>query len=411
MKLRRSLVIGWVVMSLSISAFTQITNVVVIMKENHSFDNYFGAFPGANGATTGKTSTGATVPLRPMPDQPAGCNHTWYNSKVDINNGAMNGFNKACINLNAYVQATPSLIPNYWSYAQTYALADNMFAQHKGSSFPTHAYILSESSNYAIGNPTHNISQNQYGWGCDAAAVGAVVSSINPANGALFSQRPCFTLATMADLLDAYNVTWRIYSPQPGSGGYPWNIGSYYSHLWSGPDRVKDVPVANFCADALSGNLPQVSWLTPPTAVSDHPNGSITAGENWTVQQVNCVMQGPQWAHTLIALTWDDWGGFYDHVPPPTADYFGYGIRVPLIVISTYAKPGYISHVLLSFDSFNKEIETLFGLPCLLTDCNAAVNDLSDLLTNSATTPTRVLSLRPIPKLAPVIVDGVKDDD
>lgn len=390
----------------------RIQHVVVIFKENHSFDNYFGRFPGANGATTGRTSTGDTVTLAPMSDNPTDCPHYWQSAKTDINGGLMNGFDKTCTSMQAYVQASPSLIPNYWAYAQTYALADNMFAQQKGPSFPTHAYLFSESSNNAVALP-HNIPNvQQYGWGCDAAAVGATVRSLDPITGQQYYQPPCFTLTTMGDALDAAGISWRIYSPQPGQSAYRWNFGSYYEDLWHGVDRVKDVPVANFCSDAVNGNLPQVAWLTPTAGYTEHPNASIINGEGWTVKQVNCVMNSPYWSSTLIILTWDDWGGFYDHVPPPAVDFFGYGIRVPLLAISPFAKPGYIGHQLYSFDSINKTIEKIFRMPCLLTDCKVAVNDLSDLLTTTPTAPTTILTPQPfVHQTQPPVIDGTKEKD
>lgn len=384
-----------------------IQHIVVIVKENHSFDNYFGQFPGANGATTGKTSTGATISLAPMTANPADCGHSWAAAKEDINGGLMNGFDKTCSSLQAYVQASPTLIPNYWAYARTYALADNMFAQDKGPSFPTHAYLFSESANNAVAIPTNVPNVRQDGWGCDAAAAGATVLSIHPDTGKQYLQPPCFTLTTMGEALDAAGVSWRIYSPQPGDYAYQWNFGSYYQNLWHGADRVKDVPVGNFCTDAASGNLPQVAWMTPPSAASEHPTASITNGESWTVQQVNCVMNSPYWSSTLILLTWDDWGGFYDHVPPPNVDFFGYGMRVPLLAISPFAKSGYIGHQLYSFDSINKTIENTFQLPCLLTDCNFTVNDLGDLLTSGAATAAKILTPQPfVVQTQPRVIDG-----
>ena len=394
----------------TVTSQAQIGHVVVIFKENHSFDNYFGQFPGANGATFGKTSTGTTVPLAAMSDNPFNCGHGWSDGKTDIHGGLMNGFDLTCSNLQAYIQASPSLIPNYWTYAATYALADNMFAQHKGPSFPTHAYLFSESSNYAVNNPRNDPNAVQYGWGCDAAAVGASVQSINPVTSQQYYQAPCFSLITMGDVLDAASISWRIYSPQPGQSGYDWNFGSYYSNLWYGVDRVKDVPVSNFCSDAANGNLPEVAWLTPPGALSEHPTSSITNGESWTVQQINCVMNSSYWPSTLILVTWDDWGGFYDHVPPPNTDFFGYGMRVPLLAISPFAKSGYIGHQLYSFDSINKTIEKLFHVPCLLTDCNTTVNDLTDLLTATPTAPTVILTPQPfVHQTQAPVIDGQQD--
>src|SRR5208283_533625 len=380
------------------------------IKENHSFDNYFGEFPGANGATTGNSKTQKGMPLTPMSDAPVNCTHTWASAHRDIDGGKMDGFYDEC-GANAYVQAEPSLIPNYWAYAKTYGLADNLFGQMAGPSFPSHMYVFSENSGNAVDIP--NVS-GVLGWGCDAAAQGAVVKSINPATGAVYYQAPCFTMTTMGDVIDAAGVTWRIYSPQPGHGGYVFNFGSYYNNLWSGSQRANDVSGKQFCSDLTQGQLPQVSWITPPIGGSDHPPFSITDGENWTVQQVNCIMNSPYWSSTLILVVWDDWGGFYDHVAPSDAGFFGYGIRVPLLVISPYAKPGYIGHKLYSFDSINKEIETVFHVPCLLTDCSASVNDLSDMLTSTPSAPALVLVPRPsVKRKGPLVLDGIvqKDDD
>jgi phospholipase C len=371
-----------------------VKNVVIIVKENHSFDNYFGLFPGANGASTGNTPTG-TVPLTLMGDRPKNCTHSWQNSQKDIAGGLMDGFYKQCgSTYNAYVQADESVIPNYWSYAQTYALNDNTFQQLGGPSFPNHAMIAGETSNDAV-DQTHGGDNTTYGQGCDAAARGATVGAINPTTGKSFTESPCFTNATIMSQLDAAGVSWRIYSPQPGVGGYGWNFGSYYQDLWYGTDRDNDVDTSQFCTDIAGGNMKQVSWLTPSISDSEHPNASITNGENWTVTQINCVMNSSYWANTLIVVAWDDWGGFYDHVVPPVANYFGYGMRVPLLVISPFAKPAYVGHVQYSFDSLNKEIETVFNVSCLLTDCSTTVNDLSDMLTDTASAPTLVLPLRP----------------
>lgn len=384
-----------VLITLSLQGAAQsIQNVVVIVKENHSFDNYFGLFPGANGASTGKTKTG-TVPLTIMSDKPKNCVHAWATSKTDIDGGLMDGFYEGCGNTyNAYVQADESVIPNYWSYAQAYALSDNTFQQIGGPSTPAHLMLSGETSNDAV-DQTHSPSTTEYGQGCDAAAQGATIGAINPNTGKSFTESPCFTNPTIMSLLDAAGVSWRIYSPQPGTGGYGWNFGSYYQNLWYGTDRSNDVDTSQFCTDIADGNMPRVSWLTPPTADSEHPDASITNGENWTVTQVNCVMNSPYWSGSLIVVTWDDWGGYYDHVVPPVVNYFGYGIRVPLLVISPFAKPAYIGNVQYSFDSINKEIETIFNLPCLLTDCSSSVNDLSNMLTDMPSVPALVLTPRP----------------
>jgi phospholipase C len=398
---------------LSLAAEAQIKNVVIIVKENHSFDNYFGLFPGANGASTGNSKTQTGIPLKAMRDNPVNCVHSWKNAHKDIDNGLMDGFYEECGNTyNAYVQAQPSLIPNYWAYAQTYGLADNFFSELAGPTFPNRMYVFAESSGNAIGQPLGVSNVIDYGLGCDAAAQGAYVNSINPDTDEEYTQPPCFDMQTMGDVLDTAAVTWRIYSPQPGKGAYQWNFGSYFSNLWHGADRVNDVPDTQFCTDAAAGQLPQVSWITPHGGDSEHPADSISNGESWTVEQINCVMNSSYWASSLILVTWDDWGGFYDHVPPPTESFFGYSMRVPLLVISPYAKPGHVGHVLYSFDSMNKEIEAIFDVPCLLTDCSSSVNDLSDMLTTTPAAPKLVLAPRPhIKQKSPHIIDGYVETD
>ena len=409
--IRVAVMIASVTMSLPVQA--QIKHIVVIMKENHSFDNYFGQFPGANGTTTGRTKTQSGFPLTPMSDTPMNCAHTWENARHDIDNGKMDGFYDLC-GSDAYVQAQPSLIPSYWAYAQTYALADNFFAQLTGPTFPNRMYGFSESSGDSVSTPVGVPDVTLYGHGCDAAALGAVVNSINPKTARRYYQPTCFNMPTMGDLLDAAGLTWRIYSPQPGKDGYQWNFGSYYQNLWYGTQRNNDVANSQFCSDAADGQLPNVSWITPPSKFSEHPNSSISNGERWTVEQVNCIMSNPYWSSSLILVTWDDWGGFYDHAAPPEVDFFGYGIRVPLIVISPYSKPGHIGHQLYSFDSLNKEIEAVFQLPCLLTDCSPSVNDLSDMLTTTPSASPLVRTPRPyVKEKDPVVIDGIaaKDDD
>lgn len=376
----------------------QIQHIVVIVAENHSFDSYFGQFPGANGATSGKTSTGQAVPLVEASDTPYNCGHGWTQAHQEINGGLMNGFDLVCPNLAAYVQYSPSQIPSYWQLAQTYGLADNMFAETAAPSFPTHAYIFAASSNNATSNISKNPNEQQYGWGCDAAAAGAVVSSIDPTTNHQYNQPPCFTLKTMGEILDEAGISWRDYSPQPGTNGYIWNFVSYFDQLWHGPDRQDSVANSQYQTDMANCQLPQVAWITPPNNVSEHPPNSVTNGMNWTAQQINAVMNSPcgYWQNAAIILTWDDWGGFYDHVPPPQQDFFGYGIRVPLLMISPYSKPGYISHTLYSFDSINAFIEHTFHTGCLISDCLSTTNDLSDMLDLSQT-PLSPIQLKTLP--------------
>jgi phospholipase C len=173
-------------------------------------------------------------------------------------------------------------------------------------------------------------------------------------------------------------VTWRYYAPSQGQPGYQWSAYDAISHIRNGPDwQTNVVPVTEFITDALAGKLPQVSWVTPPAVSSEHPGAGVCRGENWTVQQINAVMQGPLWQSTAIFVTWNDFGGFYDHVAPPKADIYGLGPRVPLLVISPYAIPRHISHNRYGFESVLKFIEANWRLQSL-TARDSLANNLMD---------------------------------
>jgi len=282
-----------------------------------------------------------------------------------MNNGQMNQFdlvsNAAGPNgqLLSMTQFLDSDIPNYWSYAQHFALGDRMFSALAGPSFPNHLYTVAAQSGGAINVP----SGAGGSWGCDADET-ATVDVMGP-SGAITEQFPCFDFPTLTDSLETAGVFWRYYAPSAGEKGYIWSSLDAIRHIrttsqWT--DRV--LPYEQFPADAQNGALPAVSWLIPDIDVSDHPQSKlgVCAGENWTVQQINAIMQGPSWPTTAIVLTWDDFGGFYDHVPPPQADQFGYGLRVPLIVISPYVKSGIVSHTVYELSSVLQLMETRFNL-------------------------------------------------
>src|SRR5262249_24710700 len=198
------------------------------------------------------------------------------------------------------------------------------------------------------------IGNAKWVWGGCDAAEGTVVPVMDT-SGNSTRVFPCFEFQTVADNLESAGVSWRYYAPVQGQIGYIWSALDAIGHIRHGPlwaSRV--VPYGQFLADAAAGTLPAVSWLGPDFAVSDHPSRpgirgspgifSVCEGENWTVQYINAIMQGPNWPTTAIVLTWDDFGGFYDHVVPPAVDYYGLGIRVPLLVISPYVKEGIVSH-------------------------------------------------------------------
>jgi phospholipase C len=359
----------------------RITQVVFIIKENRTFDNYFGTFPGANGATSGKLSTGQTIPLGHTPDRtPFDMAHSYQAVVLAIDGGRMdkfdliaNGGKPAYL---SYTQMQQSDIPNYFALAHYFTLSDNMFSSLTGPSFPNHLYTVAAESGGAINNPKGTAAFKNSRWGCDADDTTTV--DVMDKNGLITTQFPCFDFQTLADRLQNTGLTWKYYAPVQGQPGYVWSALDAIAHirntsLWTS----NVVPPAQFALDAAKGKLPNVSWVVVPFSQSEHPPASSCVGENETVEQLDAVMKGPQWDSTAVFLTWDDFGGFYDHVPPPKFDQFGLGIRVPLLIISPYAKPKHISHTLYEFSSLLKFVETRWGL-LALTERDEAANDMLD---------------------------------
>ncbi|MBZ5720789.1 MAG: hypothetical protein LAO03_10455 [Acidobacteriia bacterium] len=343
-----------------VQGFSQIRHIVFIVKENRSFDTYFGTFPGADGATTGITSTGQTVPLERTPDRtPYDIGHDWEDAVRAMNNGKMDRFDlvkKGNSNgyMLPYTQMTQAEIPNYFAYAQKFVLADRMFSSLSGPSFPNHLYTVASQAGGALNNP------KGLTWGCDADDD--VTVPVMDAQGNVTQQPPCFDLPTLVDRLQSAGFIWRYYAPHRGVYGYQWSTLDAIRHIRFSPLWKRNVVTdAKFAHDAQKGDLPTVSWLVTGSG-SEHPPFSTCEGENWTVKQINAIMQGPLWNSTAIFLTWDDFGGFYDHVTPPNLDQFGLGPRVPLLIISPYAKTGYISHTQYEFSSFLAFVEARLGL-------------------------------------------------
>ena len=382
---------------------SRIQHIVFIIKENRTFDHYFGTFPGADGVTSGPISTGDRVPLRHAQDRmPHDIGHEWNDAHTAMHGGRMDRFDlvASAITENEILSMTQFLdadIPSYWSYAEHFALGDHMFSSLAGASFPNHLYTIAAQAGGAITNA------DSPRWGCDADEAADV--EVMDAHGNKARRYPCFDFPTVADSLERAGISWRYYAPVEGQAGYIWSSLDAIRHirltpLWN--QRV--LPFGTFVADAQSGALPAVSWLVPDFADSEHPtvgrfagtsqSVSVCVGENWTVEQVNAIMQGPDWPTTAIVITWDDFGGFYDHVPPPAADQFGYGPRVPLIVISPYAKEGFVSHTVYEFASVLRLIETRFNLAPLTTR-DAIANSLLDLFDFSkAPAPPLIRPLR-----------------
>lgn len=380
--------------------FTAIQHFVFIVKENRSFDSYFGQFPGAWGATQGTISTGQVIPLAQLPDVMLDqLDHSEIGALTGMDGGKMDGFDLIEAGnkngeLMAYRQFTASDIPNYWTYAQNFVLADQMFSSLHGDSFPNHLYTVAATSGGVLDSPQALITPPPVkSWGCDSTPF--TLARTVDSQGNISAVFPCFDFPTLADSLDNATppISWTFYAPPQGTPGYAFSTLDAINHirntdLWT--EHV--VPDTQFATDALAGNLPAVSWLVT-YAGSEHPPRSTCYGENWSVEQINAVMQGPDWPSTVIFIVWDDFGGFYDHYPPPQVDGFGLGPRVPMLIISPYAIPGYISHTQYEFSSVLKTIEERFNLPPL-TERDQNANDTLDSL-NFSQQPNPTLILQP----------------
>ncbi len=355
---------------------TTIKHIVIIMQENRSFDNLFNGYPGADTVTSGM-SFGKSIPLQPIPfEQGTDVDHSHPGWWTDWDNGLMDGFahpNKVYPIPNLpYAYVPQSETVPYWTLAQRYTLGDRMFQSNTGPSFVAHQYMIAGQSASTDENPGPGP------WGCDAP-TNARVALIGPNGTDLPGIYPCLDYQTMADLLDAKGVTWKYYAPGITTNangiavygsGFIWSAFQAIRHIRFGPDWTNNVisPNAQVLTDIGNGQLAQVTWITPAGSYSDHAGGGLTAeGPDWVASITNAIGASPFWNSTVIFVTWDDWGGWYDHVNPPQVDSMGLGFRVPLLVISPYARAGYISHTTHEFSGFLKYTEETFGLQSLGT--------------------------------------------
>lgn len=391
-----------------------IRHIVFIVKENHSFDNIFGTYPGANGATSGLCGT-SLVPLTHSSLTPPNLPHEWSPARKAIDHGKMDQFCLIASNYGSYIQYYQSDIPNYWKYANTFALSDNTFSSLTGASFGNHLYLAAATSYEFVTNPVFlNIGPDNTSWGCDAPSDTAAGRIPNPSvSKTIIFQYPCMDITTLSDLLESKGLSWRYYAVPEGQTGYIWSIFDAVNHIRNGPEWSTNISAPqNFVTDVQAGKLARFTWLAPPWAVSEHPPTSICAGENWTVNQINAIMNSPFWSSTAIFVTWDDWGGYYDHVPPPSVDYFGLGVRVPMIIISPYARAHQVIHTQYEFASVLKFAEETFGLPSL-TQRDASANDMMDAFNFTQTPlPPLVLTTRVCPASTTVAAPaGIPDLD
>jgi phospholipase C len=370
----------------------KIRHVVVIMQENRSFDSYFGTYPGADGIPRGVCMPdplgGCLRPYHDPADRDVGAPHALKDARRDVDGGAMDGFVReavagraACTGPNDPVCSRPAAgtdvmgyhdareIPNYWAYARNFVLQDHMFEPIASWSLPAHLFAVS-------------------GWSAKCTVNGDPMSCVpapdRPAEppdfkGNLRHKTPDYAWTDLTYLLHEHGVSWRYYvtkgtepdcrddaviacdaiaqdSTTPGI----WNPLPWFDTVREDSQLANVTSLSNFFKAARRGTLPAVSWIAPSGKVSEHPPSLITAGQAYVTSLVNAIMRSRYWSSTAIFLVWDDWGGFYDHVVPPSIDSTAYGLRVPALVISPYARRGYIDHQVLSFDAYLKFIEDDF---------------------------------------------------
>jgi phospholipase C len=434
-----------------------IEHIIVIVQENHSFDNYFGTYPGANGIPAGtrlpKVPNGPLVlaPFLATTTTPHDLGHSWLDAAVSYDNGLMDGFywsayarsaayygqgivtpaadpnlvvivpktttttstkltnttsndteivspqgftddedelapdvgsqNEALATKLATTSSSPptqpswainaltyydgTIIPNYWDYARHYTLCDNFFSSLRASSQPNHLYIV-------------------------AAQSGGLATNYSPT---LYTSYYFFPAIT--DKLIQAGVTWKHYSdqaPQTETRGNP--LAGFVQIITNPVELANLVPTSQFYTDLKNQGLPQVCWLKPASPESEHPPNDITIGMRYVTHLVNAVMKSPYWNNCAIIITWDDYGGFYDHVPPVQTDKYGFGFRVPCLVISPYALPNTVVHTQYDFTSILKLIETKFHLSPLTERDNAANNMLDCFNFSQTPLPTDIIQKR-----------------
>ena len=393
-----------------LSGSAQITHVIVMIQENRTFDNLFHGFPGSNYATEGRTSNGTTVKLKPGPlEEYYDLGHTHENFVTEYDNGNGDGFNEVPTSPPSYADApyqyvTHSEVTPYFAIAKEFTLGDNMFPDQNGPSFPGHEYLIAGQSGGAYDDPS-----DEEPWGCDAPASTTVPIWVDGYTSEVY---PCFNYQTLGDELDAASIPWRYYTTPGTKQGVELLPDPYdaIEHIRFGNDWSQDTidQPLQVVSDIQSGNLATVSWVNSPALASDHPQLNDGHGPSWIGYVVNAVGQSQYYKTTVIFVTWDDWGGWYDHVIPGQYNFLGLGFRVPLLVVSAWAKHGYVSHVQHEFGSILKFTEELYGLPSL-GQRDQYSDDLSDCFDFSQTPP----KFKPIKLLtAPsVLIKKLKNDN
>ena len=352
----------------SVTGLNLIKHVIVITQENRSFDHYFGTFPGADGFPAGAcvpdpaTST-CVAPFHDTSDMVYGGPHAAASATADLNGGKMNGFiaqaeqAKSPEPLDVMSYKDQREIPNYWAYAQNFVLEDHLYEPNASWSLPSHLYsvsdwsaICSSTTDASTCKSTKSPAQNtQYPW----TDLTYLLHKNNVSWGYYVMN------GSEPDCVDASTITC-VPGSQDSTTPSIWNPLPSFETVVNDGQTANVQTVQNFYTEAQNGTLPAVSWIDPSGEVSEHPTSLISAGQSYVTSLINAVSSGPDWNSTAIFLNWDDWGGFYDHVNPPSVDANGFGLRVPGIIISPYAKAGIIDHQSASFDGINRFIEDAF---------------------------------------------------
>jgi phospholipase C len=367
--------------SSEVPARSPIHHVVIVIQENRSFNDFFATFPGADGTTIGKAARAPTcgiekdrtIKLREhdLVFHAAGPSHSYQDYVTSRDGGKMDGFDLvatanglSCRYL--YMYTDPSQIKPYWDMAKQYVLAEHMFTTQGGPSFTAHQDLIAGGTVFSPNEALINMP-SAYPWGCDAPA-GTKTSLITKGDVVRLGRGPfpCLGYRTLRDVLDAKNVSWEYYVPPM--------CCDIFGKLMSAFDAIKAVryspewktnistPQTNIFKDISKGKLPAVSWLVPDEPESDHPGTGSDTGPSWVSSVVNAIGESAEWKSTAIVILWDDWGGFYDNLNPKQFDYGGLGFRVPVIIVSPYAKRGYIAKTQYEFGSILKYIEDNWGL-------------------------------------------------
>lgn len=434
----------------------KIKHVIVIMQENRSFDSYFGTYPGADGIPMKNGQPTVCVPdpqtnqcVKPFHDTHdlnQGGPHGAANATADIDGGKMDGFvaqqvqgrKQVCVTaLNPQCTAigvtnqpdvmgyhTGADIPNYWTYARRFVLQDHMYEPNASWSLPQHLFMVSEWSANCV-KPADPMSCQNALQSPQLPPDAKALKLKQPANQ---SGPPDYAWTDLTYLLHKNNVSWAYYvegGSQPDCAddamlcNQPkqtartpgiWNPLPYFDTVKQDGQLNNVTDLSNFYKAAKDGTLPAVSWIAPNGKDSEHPPALVSTGQSYVTGLINAIMQSPNWSSSAIFLSWDDWGGFYDHVNPPSVDLNGYGLRVPGLVISPYARTGFIDHQTLSHDAYVKFIEDDFlagqrlapqtdGRPDPRPDVRENASILGNLMAdfNFAQSPRPPVILPPVP--------------